>query len=74
LVGSPGGEKSYVGPRCIEADTRARHRREKKISDARLRLISELERIAYADTRDVVQWDREPELDQDGNVTGFKEP
>ena len=21
LVGSPGGEKSYVGPRCTEADT-----------------------------------------------------
>jgi hypothetical protein len=57
----------------IEADTRARHRSDEKIADARLRLISELERIAYADTRDVVQWDREPELDQDGNVIGFKD-
>ena len=57
----------------IEADTRARHRTEEKIADARLRLIGELERVAYSDVRDVVQWDREPELDQNGNVIGFKD-
>ena len=57
----------------MEADTRARHRTEEKIADARLRLISEYERIAYSDVRDVVQWDREAELDQDGNVIGFKD-
>ena len=57
----------------MEADTRARHRTEEKIADARLRLIREFERIAYSDTRDVVQWDLEPELDQDGNVVGFKD-
>ena len=36
-------------------------------------MIRELGRIAYSDPRDVVQWDREPELDQDGNVIGFKD-
>jgi hypothetical protein len=36
-------------------------------------VIRELERIAYSDTPDVVQWDREPELDGDGNVIGFKD-
>ena len=59
--------------KAVEADTRARHRTEEKIADARLRLIREFERIAYSDTRDVVQWDLEPELDQDGNVVGFKD-
>ncbi len=36
-----------------------------------LRLIRELERLAYADARDVVQWDRKPQLDDQGNVVGF---
>ena len=57
----------------VEADTRARHRADQKITDERLRMIRELGRIAYSDPRDVVQWDREPELDQDGNVIGFKD-
>ena len=35
--------------RCIPSDTRARHRAEEKIADARLRLIARLEAIAYAD-------------------------
>jgi hypothetical protein len=64
---------SWLLAERIKADTRARHRVDEKIADARLRLISELERIAYADTRDVVQWDREPELDLDGNLIGFKD-
>ena len=59
--------------RGVEADTRARHRADQKITDERLRMIRELGRIAYSDPRDVVQWDREPELDQDGNVIGFKD-
>ena len=46
---------------------------EEKIADARLRLIREFERIAYSDVRDVVQWGREAELDQDGNVIEFKD-
>jgi hypothetical protein len=57
----------------VEADTRARHRADQEIADARLRVIRELERIAYSDIRDVVQWNREPALDSDGNVIGFKE-
>ncbi|HKN28471.1 MAG TPA: hypothetical protein VJY34_11535 [Roseiarcus sp.] len=44
----------------IEADTKARHRADEKIEDARLRLIRELERIAFCDPRDVMQWDRVP--------------
>jgi hypothetical protein len=64
---------NYLLERRIEADTRTRHRAEKKITDARLRLIRELERIAYSDIRDVVQWDREPELDGEGNVIGFRD-
>jgi hypothetical protein len=64
---------SWLLAERIKADTRARHRVEEKIADARWQLISELERIAYADTRDVVQWDREPELDPDGNLIGFKD-
>jgi hypothetical protein len=39
----------------IEADTRARHRADEKIDDARLRLIRELERMAYSDARDLAQ-------------------
>jgi hypothetical protein len=38
-----------------------------------LRLIRELEQIAYTDVRDLVQWDREPELGGDGNLEGFKD-
>ena len=55
----------------MEADTRARHRTEEKIADARLRLIARLEAIAYADPRDVIQWNRKPKVDKDGNVTGW---
>ena len=55
----------------VEADTRARHRTEEKIADARLRLIARLEAIAYADPRDVMQWNRKPKVDKDGNVTGW---
>jgi hypothetical protein len=36
-------------------------------------VIRELERIAYSDIRDVVQWNREPELDSDGNAIGFND-
>ncbi len=64
---------NWLLARRIESDTKARHRVDQKISDARLRLIRELERIAYSDVRDVVQWDRELEFDQNGNVIGFKD-
>jgi hypothetical protein len=68
-----GARANWLLAKRIEADTRARHRTEEKIADSRLRTIRELERIAYSDIRDVVQWDREPELDGDGNVIGFKD-
>ena len=54
----------------VEANARAAQRTEEKIGDARLRLIRELERIAYSDIRDVIQWDADPVFDDDGNVTG----
>ena len=44
------------------------HRPDKKIEDARLRLIRELERIAYSDARDVAQWDKRARLDEEGNL------
>jgi hypothetical protein len=57
----------------VDADTRARHRSEKPIADARLRLIRELEKVAYSDVRDLVAWDKEPILDADGTVTGYRD-
>jgi Resolvase, N terminal domain/Helix-turn-helix domain of resolvase len=55
----------------IDTDARARHRADEKIEDARLRLIRELERIAYSDARDLAQWDRRPRLDDEGNLVEF---
>jgi hypothetical protein len=58
----------------IEDDTKARHKAEKQIPDARARLIRELERLAYTDLRDVVSWDRKPILDSEtGQVSGFED-
>ncbi|MGA9849156.1 MAG: terminase small subunit [Roseiarcus sp.] len=57
----------------IDADTRARHKAEKPIADLRLRVLKELERVAFADARDLVQWDREPILDGAGNVRGYRD-
>jgi hypothetical protein len=64
---------SYLLERRIETDTRARHRREKPIADARLRVIKELERVAFADIRDVMQWGRRPVVDASGNAIGFED-
>ncbi len=57
----------------IKEQTRARHRREKKLDDLRTRVLLELERVAFADARDVVQWDRRAKVDADGNVMGFED-
>jgi hypothetical protein len=57
----------------INADTRARHRREKPIADLKTKVVRELERLAFSDARDVVQWGREAVVDRNGNVTGFEE-
>jgi hypothetical protein len=75
VYSAPGGSKkvSRQPPDGVEADTRARHRSEKPIADARLRLIRELEKVAYSDVRDLVGWDREPILDADGTVTGYRD-
>jgi hypothetical protein len=52
----------------VRADTQRRFRREKKEEALRDRVIAELERIAFADVRDVVSWQREPVLSADGEV------
>lgn len=57
----------------IRADTAARQRGEKKIVDARLRLIREFERVAYSSIGDLVQWDRKPVHGKDGSVEGFRD-
>lgn len=49
---------SWLLERRIEADTKARHKAEKPLHDLRSRVIRELERIAFSDARDVVQWRR----------------
>ena len=53
-----------------ESQNRSRSKNAAKEADARLRLIRELESLAYSDIRDVIQWDREPTFDKLGNVTG----
>jgi hypothetical protein len=57
----------------VETDTRARHRTEKKIADSRLRLIRELERIAFYDPRDFVRWERRAKFDEDQQLIGFED-
>jgi hypothetical protein len=72
---TPGGsvKPSLDASVRIKADTRARHRQDKRIADSKLRLIRELERIAFCDPRDVMQWDRVPEFDSEGNVLGWRD-
>ena len=57
----------------VDADTKARHRAEKKTLALKDRVLQELERVAFGDARDLVQWDRVPVLDESGNVVGFKD-
>jgi hypothetical protein len=64
---------SWLLAKRVETDTRARHRTEKKIADSRLRLIRELERIAFYDPRDFVQWERRPKFDKDRQLIGFED-
>jgi hypothetical protein len=64
---------TWLLERRIEADTKARHKAEKPLHDLRSRVIRELERIAFSDARDVVQWQRQPIVDDHGNVTGYRE-
>ena len=64
---------SWLLAKRIEDDTRARHKAEKKIPDARERVIRELERLAFNDIRDLVQWEKRAVLDDDGQVVGFED-
>ena len=64
---------SWLLAKRIEDDTKARHRAEKKIPEARERVIRELERLAFNDVRDLVQWDKRALLDGDGQVVGFED-
>jgi Terminase small subunit len=64
---------SWLLAKRIEDDTKARHKAEKKIPDARERVIRELERLAFNDVRDLVQWDKRAVLDDDGQVVGFQD-
>ena len=59
---------SWLLAKRIEDDA-ARHKAEKKIPDARERVIRELERLAFSDVRDWVQWDKRAILGDDGGVT-----
>jgi Terminase small subunit len=64
---------SWLLSKRVEDDTKARHKAEKKIPDARERVIRELERVAFNDIRDLVQWDKRAVLDDDGQVVGFED-
>jgi hypothetical protein len=55
------------------SDTTRRLRTEKTIDDARVRLIRELERLAYSDLRQLVKWGRKAIVNDQGDVTGFED-
>jgi hypothetical protein len=57
----------------IEAEAKARAAGMEKEQDARLRLIRELEAIAYVDPGDLIQWDREPQFDEAGSLVGYQD-
>lgn len=57
----------------VDSQARARLKPEKKIEDIRLRLLKEYEAMAFADARAIVQWDRVPVMDAEGNVTGYRD-
>jgi hypothetical protein len=55
----------------IRANAQRAARQDEKEADARLRLIRELEAIAYVDVGDLAQWDRKPRFDADGALVGY---
>ncbi len=57
----------------IESDTEARHKREKPLANLKSRVVRELERLAFSDARSVQQWTREPVMDAEGNVSGYRD-
>lgn len=57
--------------RRVDDLTRRRHRTEKSIDDIRLRMMQRLEEQALGDIRSIIQWDKKPVYDAEGNFTGF---
>lgn len=64
--------KFLVGKR-IEDDARNRAKKAGRLPALRDRVTRELERIAFSDLRDLVQWDRKPVYDDQGNVVEIAE-
>jgi hypothetical protein len=54
-------------------DAKARDRLIEREQDARLRLIGELQAVAYVDIGDLVQCDRDPVFDEAGSLTGYRD-
>lgn len=57
----------------IEFEAAIRGRALEKEMDARTRLIRELEAIAYVDPGDIMQWNRDPQFDDAGNLVGYRD-
>lgn len=64
---------SWLLANRVEQDTCARHRQEKKITDSRLRLLAQVERLAESNIADLIAWDRKPILAPDGSVEGYQD-
>lgn len=64
---------SWLLNKRIEDDTAARHKRERRVPQRQERVLREFERLAFSDIRDLIQWDKRPMLDEDGQVTGFQD-
>ena len=56
----------------VQAQTRSFVRRQKSKGDLLQRALKELEAIAFHDVREVAAWRREPVLNPDGEVTGYR--
>ena len=57
----------------IESDAKERARIVRQETDAKSRMIAELEAIAYADIGDIAQWDKKPIYDDEGTLKGYEE-
>ena len=64
---------SWLLVQRIESATKKRHKSEKKLGDLRTRTMKELERVAFSDVRDIIQWRRIPIVDSDGSIVGYED-
>jgi hypothetical protein len=64
---------SWLLTERIKTATRRRHKSEKKLGDLRTRTMKELERVAFSDVRDIIQWRRIPIVDSDGSIVGYED-